>query len=169
MWCLNKAELIWFERLLTPGIGYRDNTNNNLLHGMYLDIIARNEMLYKLLETMRTQSVPNDYIHLIEICRSRSKRRSFISANSLQSKLNVTIILIRGAMNNTFRTYTVPERLRRPWWSSPCVRRSHSLPHWSCCQPPSHRRPCHPTGSTSNHDSRQNTNMQNKQWWHDTW
>ena len=40
--------------------------------------------------------------HVIKICRSRSKRRSFVSANSLQSKLKITIILILGAMNTIF-------------------------------------------------------------------
>ena len=37
-------------------------------------------------------------------CRSRLKRRSFVSTNSLQSKLKVTINLILGAMNNIFPT-----------------------------------------------------------------
>ena len=39
---------------------------------------------------------------MIKICSSRSKRRSFVSANSLRSKFKITIILILGAMNNIF-------------------------------------------------------------------
>ena len=38
------------------------------------------------------------------ICRSRSKRRLFVSTNSLQSKLKMTINLIIGAMNDIFHT-----------------------------------------------------------------
>ena len=40
---------------------------------------------------------------LLQICRSRSKRRSFDSANSLQSKFTFTVILIFDAMSNIFR------------------------------------------------------------------
>ena len=38
-----------------------------------------------------------------KIGRSRSKRRSFVSTNLLQSKLKITINLILGAMNNIFQ------------------------------------------------------------------
>ena len=44
---------------------------------------------------------------VIKICRSRSKRRSFVSANSLQRTLKFAIILILGAMNNIFHIMTV--------------------------------------------------------------
>ena len=39
---------------------------------------------------------------VVKIRRSGSKRRSFVSANSLQSKFKVAINLILGAVNNIF-------------------------------------------------------------------
>ena len=52
--------------------------------------------------------IDNQYV--INICRSRSKSRSFVSINSLQSKLKITIYLIIGAMNNIFHIWFILDR-----------------------------------------------------------